>query len=206
MGAGCWAHAEAKGEKGMYTWDGLLKACRACEKCGLAATRKNVVIGEGNPHAKLMFIGEGPGQQEDEQGRPFVGKAGQLLTKMLAAIGLGREEVYIANVVKCRPPGNRVPTEEEIAACLNYLRNQVFLIRPKIIVCLGATAASTVIDKNFRITSQRGIWYTKKGYHIIATYHPAALLRDESRKREAWEDFKQIKKAYEALKTGINTY
>ena len=143
--------------------------------------------------ASLMFIGEGPGREEDLSGRPFVGAAGQLLDKMIAAIGMRREEVYIANIVKCRPPGNREPKEEEAKACLPYLRRQVYLIKPKIIVCLGATALRYVIDPNARITRVRGQWVERKGYWLIATYHPAALLRDPAKKYEAWEDFKRIR-------------
>lgn len=155
--------------------------------------RTNVVIGDGNRNADIMFIGEGPGQQEDLQGRPFVGPAGQLLDKMLKAIDLTREDVYIANIVKCRPPGNRDPHEDEQEACMNYLRYQLLLVRPKIIVCLGRIAAMAIIKPSFRITRERGSWIERKGYWITATYHPSALLRDEDKKRPAWEDFKAIK-------------
>jgi DNA polymerase len=173
------------------------QACLQCTKCRLSQGRNRVVFGEGNEQARIMFIGEGPGAEEDRQGRPFVGKAGQLLTKMLAAISLNREDVYIANVVKCRPPGNRVPLPDEIGACLDYLRVQVGTIRPEIIVCLGATAAKTVIDPSFRITRDRGKWIERKGYKMIATYHPAALLRDERKKVEAWEDLQRIRDEYQ---------
>ncbi len=179
----------------MLDWEQLERTCLACEKCPLAQGRQHVVFGAGNRHAKIIFIGEGPGQQEDEQGLPFVGKAGQLLTRMLASIELSREEVYIANIVKCRPPGNRVPTQEEETACLDFLRNQVLLIKPQIIVCLGATAARAIIDPGFRITQQHGQWFARKGYQLIATYHPAALLRDSSKKQEAWRDLKKIRQA-----------
>jgi DNA polymerase len=181
----------------MLQWEELIQTCESCTRCPLHQTRTNVVVGMGNPQADLMFIGEGPGRQEDLTGVPFVGKAGQLLDKMLEAIELNREEVYIGNVVKCRPPNNRDPLEIEKKACLNYLRNQVLLIRPKIIVCLGRIAAQTVIDPNFKITRERGKWIERKGYHLTATYHPSALLRDESKKRPAWEDFKAIKRKYE---------
>lgn len=164
-----------------------------CKKCDLHLNRKNVVFGEGNLNSKIMFVGEGPGQVEDDTGRPFVGPAGKLLDKMLCAIGLSREEVYICNIVKCRPPGNRIPTTHEMETCIPYLRNQVLLIRPKIIVCLGATAAKGIISKDFKITQQRGQWIERKGYNIIATFHPAALLRDESKKVLAWEDLKKIR-------------
>jgi len=170
-----------------------------CKRCRLAQRRKNVVFGEGNLNAKLMLIGEGPGEEEDNTGRPFVGKAGKLLDKMLEAINIKREEVYIANIVKCRPPNNRVPFDDEAESCIIYLRKQVAIIKPKIIVCLGSTAAKYVIDKNIRITRDRGIWYKKGDFHIIATFHPAALLRDESKKRLAWEDLKKIKAMYESF-------
>jgi DNA polymerase len=140
-----------------------------------------------------MFVGEGPGRSEDEAGRPFVGEAGRLLDKMLAAIGLDRKDVYIANIVKCRPPANRVPAEEEASACLPYLRAQFALIRPKVLVCLGATSAKYLYDADVRITRDRGVWRQKKGVWILPTYHPAALLRDPSKKREAWEDLKSLR-------------
>ena len=146
-----------------------------------------------------MFVGERSGRQEDLQGRPFVGPAGQLFDKMLAAIDLTRDDVYIANIVKCRPPRNREPKEEEARHCLPYLRRQVYLIRPKIIVCLGATALRYIIDRDARITKVRGQWYERKGYFLIATYHPAALLRDPKKKYEAWDDFKIIRDKLQEL-------
>lgn len=175
------------------SWEQLENACRNCMKCKLGATRNNIVIGVGNKNADIMLIGEGPGYYEDMQGEPFVGKAGQLLDKMLAAIGLDRNQVYIANIIKCRPPNNRDPEDEEINACINFLRCQLLLIKPKIIVCLGRIAAKTIIDKDFKITSQRGLWFPRKGYNIIATYHPSALLRDVEKKKDAWEDMKSIR-------------
>jgi len=183
----------------MLTWETLESACTSCVRCGLSKTRTNVVIGVGNRQADLMFIGEGPGYHEDMQGEPFVGAAGQLLDKMLAAIGLTRADVYIANIVKCRPPGNRDPLPEERLACLDYLRAQFILIKPKIIVCLGRIAAQALIDENFKITREHGLWYDRKGVSFMATYHPSALLRDESKKRPAWEDFKALRDRYEAL-------
>jgi DNA polymerase len=174
-------------------WENLKKQCSICNQCGLARNRKNVVIGEGNVNAALMFIGEGPGAEEDNTGRPFVGRAGQLLTKAIEAIGLRREEVYIANIVKCRPPNNRTPTNDEAKACIHFLRNQVLLIRPKIIVCLGATAMKHIIDPQAQISKIRGEWTERKGYWIMPTFHPAALLRDESKKILFWEDFKKIR-------------
>ncbi|MGE5593448.1 MAG: uracil-DNA glycosylase [Betaproteobacteria bacterium] len=171
----------------------LEKKCRACTNCDLRAGCTQVVFGEGNPHAKLMFVGEGPGQQEDIQGRPFVGAAGQLLDKILEAVGIRRDEVYIANVVKCRPPGNRLPTSDEAEACLPHLRAQIEAIRPKIIVCLGALATQTLIDKRARITRARGNWFKKDGIMYMPTFHPAALLRDETKKRPVWEDMKKVR-------------
>lgn len=174
-------------------WDGLKRVCQQCKRCPLAQRRTNVVFGEGNPNASLMFVGEGPGAEEDKTGRPFVGKAGQLLTRAIEAIELKREEVYIANIVKCRPPGNRVPTQDEAKTCIGYLRNQVALIKPKIIVCLGATAMKYIISQDAKISSIRGQWIQRKGYWLMATFHPAALLRDETKKVPFWKDFKEIR-------------
>ncbi|MBE6012321.1 uracil-DNA glycosylase [Anaeropeptidivorans aminofermentans] len=187
----------------MADWDTLYKACNTCGRCGLAKTRTNVVIGDGNKSADIMLIGEGPGYNEDQQGIPFVGNAGHLLDKMLSAIGLTREDVYIANIVKCRPPNNRDPEKSEREACIPYLRYQLQLVRPKIIVLLGRVAAQAIISPDFKITQQRGQWFEKKGIYFIATYHPSALLRDEDKKRPAWEDFKHIKLKYESLKKGV---
>ena len=175
------------------SWSSLLAEVRDCEKCGLCRGRMNVVPGEGDPNADLMFIGEGPGAEEDRQGRPFVGRSGELLTKMIHAIGLERSEVYICNVVKCRPPNNRQPTPEEMAACLPHLRGQVALVRPRVILLLGATAVAAVLGPDERITRCRGRWFERKGTHIIATYHPSALLRDPSKKRAAWEDLQSLR-------------
>ena len=185
----------------MRTWEELENMCLNCHKCPLSETRTNVVIGVGNRESDIMFIGEGPGQQEDLKGEPFVGAAGQLLDKMLSAINLDRTQIYIANIVKCRPPFNRDPEKGEQNACINYLRYQFLLIRPKIIVCLGRIAAQAIISPDFRITKSRGIWYNKKNCDIIATYHPSALLRDENKKRPAWEDFKSIRKKYDEVRS-----
>ena len=163
-----------------------------CRRCALAATRTNVVFGEGDPHAKLMFIGEGPGADEDRLGRPFVGKAGQLLDKMIAAMQFKREEVYIANVVKCRPPGNRVPTPDEAACCIGYLKRQIKFIRPQVIVLLGATAVSFLMDRREGITRLRGNWLEYEGIPVMPTFHPAYLLRQASAKKEAWHDLKMV--------------
>ncbi len=178
----------------------LMDTCMSCQKCGLASTRQNVAFGEGNLRAKIMFIGEGPGAEEDAQGRPFVGRAGRLLDKMLADTGLKREEVYIANIVKCRPPGNRVPTPEEAETCLPYLRNQVAIVRPKIIVCLGATAMTYCIDRTYKsIGPVRGKWFDRKGCKMMATYHPAALLRDPRKLDVVMEDFRSMKNLNDAI-------
>ena len=184
----------------MLSWHELESACRDCKNCPLHAERQNMVFGVGNREADLMFIGEGPGEQEDIQGIPFVGPAGMLLNDYLMAVGIKREEVYIANIVKCRPPRNRDPLEEEQEACIGYLRNQVQLIKPKIIVLLGRIAAKKILDPEFRITRQHGELYESKGIKFIATYHPSALLRDESKKAEAFLDFKKIANEYRSLK------
>lgn len=184
----------------MLSMDELSKAVKACRKCELYKNRTNTVLGEGSLNGKVMFIGEAPGADEDRQGKPFVGKAGQLLEKGLSALGFFREKnYYICNICKCRPENNRTPKEDEAEACLPYLRNQVAIIKPKIIVCLGATAARYVIDKEARITAIRGTWIERKGYHIIATFHPAALLRDESKKKLFWDDLKKIKAKYDEV-------
>lgn len=175
------------------SWPTLAQEVFACQRCRLCQTRTNVVLGEGNLHASLMLIGEGPGQQEDLTGRPFVGAAGQLLDKMLAAIGLTRDQVYICNIVKCRPPHNRVPEADERAACMAYLRQQVALVRPRVIVCLGSTPARELLGEEIRITRDRGVWHLRKGVWFMPTFHPAALLRDEDKKRPAWMDFQAIR-------------
>ena len=179
----------------MYdNWDDLKKSIAECKKCRLCTSRTNIVLGEGNINAKIMFIGEGPGADEDKQGLPFVGKAGQLMNKAFQALGINREEIYIANIVKCRPPSNRVPEEDETQACLNYLRNQVVLIKPEIIVLLGSTALKNILGKEYGITAVRGKWMEKNGIKYMPTWHPAALLRDENKKIEFWQDLKELKK------------
>ena len=179
----------------MYdNWDDLKKSIAECKKCRLCTNRTNIVLGEGNINAKIMFIGEGPGADEDKQGVPFVGKAGQLMNKAFQALGINREEIYIANIVKCRPPSNRVPEEDEAQACLNYLRNQVVLIKPEIIVLLGSTALKNILGKEYGITAVRGKWMEKNGIKYMPTWHPAALLRDENKKIECWQDLKELKK------------
>ena len=175
------------------SWDSLHAAIEACQQCELCRQIHNKVPGQGNGSADLMFIGEGPGAEEDLQGLAFVGAAGQLLTKMIAAIGMTREQVYICNVVKCRPPQNRVPLPEEAQACMPYLRAQFCLVRPRVIVLLGATAARAVLGDQLRITRDRGVWVERKGVWFMPTYHPAALLRGESKKRDAWHDLQAVK-------------
>ncbi|MFZ5986096.1 MAG: uracil-DNA glycosylase [Bacillota bacterium] len=183
----------------MYGWEELIKECTSCKKCDLGAGRTNIVIGRGNNDAPLLLVGEGPGEQEDIQGLPFVGAAGKLLDLLLKAVMIKEGQYYIANIVKCRPPGNRVPTDEEAENCLPYLRNQVLLIKPKIIVCLGGTSMKYIIDRNARITQVRGQWIERKGYWIMPTFHPAALLRDESKKILMWEDFKKVKQRLDII-------
>ena len=180
-------------------WEEMERAVSACDRCGLCRTRMHPAFGEGDRHAAIMLVGEGPGREEDLQGRPFVGPAGQLLDRMLAAVDLRREQVYITNIVKCRPPNNRNPEDAEAHACLPFLRRQFLLIRPKIIVCLGAVAARHLCDPSVRITRDRGKWWVKNGVRILPTYHPAALLRDEQKKRDAWLDFQSLREVYQQL-------
>ena len=171
----------------------LKQSCTNCQKCKLYTTRQNIVFGVGNENAKIMFIGEGPGGDEDRLGEPFVGKAGQLMNKAFDIVGIKREDVYIANIVKCRPPNNRDPEEDEIIACMDYLRNQVMIIKPKIIVLLGRIALQNILGKEYKITASRGKWVEKKGIMYMPTWHPAALLRDETKKIEFLKDLKIIK-------------
>ena len=170
-----------------------------CQRCGLCEKRQHVVFGGGNPQAEIMLIGEGPGQFEDEQGIPFVGPAGQLLDDMLEIIHLDRSKLYITNIVKCRPPGNRDPLATEQAACMDYLRQQTALIRPKIIVCLGRIAATALIREDFRITKEHGEWFQKGGIAMTAIYHPAALLRDQSKRPATFLDLKSIQQKIREL-------
>ena len=171
-------------------FDELRSECLKCTKCGLCQGRHNVVFGVGNPKAKVLFVGEGPGENEDLQGEPFVGRAGKLLDVMLDAVDLSRERnVYIANIVKCRPPQNRDPLPEEQEACIGWLRNQFAIMRPKIIVCLGRIAGMKLMDPNMKITRQHGQFVDKKGTLMMATLHPAALLRNPNQKPDAFNDF-----------------
>lgn len=179
----------------------LLPFALGCRRCNLRAGCRGVVFGEGNPSARLMLVGEGPGAREDELGRPFVGPAGQLLDRILAAVGFRREEVYITNTVMCRPPGNRTPAWEEIEACRPWLQRKIELIRPALLVALGRPAAQFFLGRDASITQVRGRWHTwgPAKVPVLPTYHPAALLRDPSKKRVVWEDFKEVRRAYDAL-------
>ncbi len=179
----------------------LAAGCRDCSRCGLRAGCRQVVFGAGNPRARLFLIGEAPGADEDRLGRPFVGAAGRLLTRILEAVGLNREEVYITNVVKCRPPGNRLPEAVEKEACLPYLWEQLSLIDPPLIVCLGAVAARTLVG-GASITRMRGRWHRLAERLVMPTFHPAALLRDPNKKRPVWEDFQQVAQYYRRLPEG----
>jgi len=163
-----------------------------CMRCKLHSTRHSIVFGDGNPKAELVFIGEGPGADEDEQGLPFVGRAGKLLTQMIEAMGLQRKDVYICNVVKCRPPGNRQPEEDEVRECSPFLMRQIDVIAPKVIVCLGATAAKTLLQTNRGISQFRGEWLEFRGRKLMATYHPAYLLRNPPAKSEVWKDLQKV--------------
>ena len=175
------------------SWELFYDQVQRCGMCPLGRTATHKVPGQGNPESPLMLIGEGPGQQEDEQGLAFVGPAGQLLTRMLASVGIDREKVYIANIVKCRPPHNRVPEPAEAEACMLHLRIQTALVRPKVIVLLGSTAARYTLDPEIRITRARGLWTQRKGVWMLPTFHPSALLHDESKKRDAWTDMKALR-------------
>ena len=181
-------------------FESLKQECLACRKCGLCETRHNVVFGMGSPTAEVMFIGEGPGENEDLQGEPFVGRGGKLLDDMLELIDLDRHKnVYIANIVKCRPPQNRDPLNTEQDACIGYLRNQAALIRPKIIVCLGRIAAMRIIKEDFKITKEHGQWFEKSGVQMMALFHPAAILRDPRRRPETFEDLKRIQQKIQEI-------
>ena len=173
-------------------WEVLERECRQCRECSLCQTRNSVVFGVGNPQAEIMLVGEGPGANEDAQGIPFVGKAGQFLDDMLAIIGLDRTKVYIANIVKCRPPGNRDPLNVEQDACIGYLLRQIALIQPKIIVSLGRIAAMRLINDKFRITKEHGVWFDVNGVRMMAIYHPSALLRDPGKRPETFDDLKAL--------------
>ncbi|MEL4106465.1 uracil-DNA glycosylase [Oscillospiraceae bacterium WX1] len=180
----------------MPSWEELEKACQTCKKCALYETRTNVVFGVGSREADVLFVGEGPGEQEDLKGEPFVGRAGQLLDDMLKIINLDRHKnIYIANIVKCRPPKNRDPLNTEQDACMDYLRAQFALLTPKIVVCLGRIAAYRLIGEDFKISRDHGKWFDKNGTRFMALYHPAALLRDPRRRPETFVDLKTLEQA-----------
>ena len=181
------------------TLEDFREAIKDCQKCSLAETRTHFVFGEGNPKANLMLIGEAPGRDEDLKGEPFVGRAGQLLDKILAAIGFKREEVYIGNILKCRPPGNRDPLPEEVTLCLPYLLHQIEIIKPKIILTLGRISTQVLLKTNAPLSRLRGKVHDFNGIAVVATYHPAALLRNPQWKRPAWEDVQQLRRIYDEI-------
>lgn len=183
----------------MDSWEALKRECAGCRRCELGRTRKNLVFGVGNENADIMLIGEGPGEQEDLQGVPFVGPAGQLLDVMLKIIDLDRTKVYIANIVKCRPPRNRDPLPDEQAACIGWLQRQIDLVRPRIIVFLGRIAAQAFIKSDFRITREHGQWFDVMGRPAMAIYHPSALLRDPSKRPETFVDLKHLQQEIQKL-------
>lgn len=181
------------------TLETLRQQCAECTKCPLCATRTNVVFGTGNPDATILFVGEGPGRSEDESGVPFVGQAGKMLDNYLTAVGLRREDVFIANIVKCRPPQNRDPLPEEQDCCADWLEQQMSIINPKIVVCLGRISAKRLIDPDFKVTVQHGEVFEREGYKILGTFHPSALLRNPANKAPALEDFKTLAALHAAL-------
>lgn len=177
----------------------LKESIKNCEKCKLCKTRTNIVLGTGDNNAKIMFIGEGPGADEDKEGLPFVGKAGKLMNFALEGIGINRDSLYITNIVKCRPPQNRDPESDEIEACIEYVKNQIGIIKPKIIVLLGKIALQNILGSEYKITSSRGKWLEKDGIMFMPTWHPAALLRDENKKIQFWQDLELVKNKAEEL-------
>lgn len=182
----------------MITWEELEKSCKGCTKCELHRTRTNVVFGAGDRNAKVMFIGEAPGENEDLNGTPFVGRAGKLFDRYLDAVGIDRDSVYIANMLKCRPPKNRDPLPSEQDMCIDYLREQVRLIHPKMIVCLGRISAMRLIKPDFKITKEHGVWFERNGYEICAVFHPSLLLRDPRKREDMLTDMKAIKAKLDA--------
>ncbi len=188
------------GFEGIKDLDALRQAVLRCEQCTLRQGAKGVVFGDGNPKARIMFVGEGPGKTEDDTGKPFVGRAGRLLDFMLNSHGFSRAEVFIGNIVKCRPPGNRLPSNEEVQACLPNLKAQIKIIRPQIIVLLGALSSQTLIDPGIRVTKDRGRWFEKEGINYLVTFHPAAVLRDEAGKKPLMlEDFRSLRSKFQQL-------
>ena len=187
----------------MDSWENLKRDCAACRGCSLCETRHNLVFGTGNEKAQIMLIGEGPGEQEDKQGIPFVGPAGHLLDDMLQMIDLDRSKVYIANIVKCRPPGNRDPLGVEQDACWQWLERQIALVQPRIIVCLGRIAAMKIRKEDFRITREHGQWFDIDSRRVMATFHPSALLRDQSKRPDAFMDLRALRKEIKAVCDGV---
>ncbi|MFQ6079997.1 MAG: uracil-DNA glycosylase [Thermodesulfobacteriota bacterium] len=196
LGAEFFSRSTKKGPHPQSTLAEVKRELGECTRCKLHLTRRHIVFGEGSEKAQLVFIGEGPGEDEDQQGRPFVGKAGQLLTRIINAIGLRREEVYITNIIKCRPPRNRNPQQEEIATCEPFLNKQLEIIQPKIICALGTFATQTLLKTDEKISHLRGRFFSCRGIKVMPTYHPAFLLRNPHKKREAWEDMKKIQEEY----------
>lgn len=188
----------------MVSWEELERQCSSCQKCELCKIRNNVVFGVGNRNARIMFIGEAPGEQEDLQGEPFVGPAGKLLDDMLSIIDLDRDSCYIANIVKCRPPNNRDPFEEERNACIDFVRKQTMLVNPQVIVCLGSVAAKAIIDPQYRISKSHGYWVSRNDVWITAIYHPSALLRDPYKRPVTFEDLLDIRKRLDKMKRYID--
>lgn len=189
----------------MRSWDELISTCESCCECELHKTRTNCVFGSGSREAKLMFVGEAPGEKEDLSGKPFVGAAGKLLDKYLEAVGISRDDVYITNILKCRPPKNRDPLPAEEAACIGYLREQTLLIKPKLIVCLGRISAKKLINPDFKITEEHGKWFRKGQYLMTAVYHPALLLRDPHKKEAMFTDMKEIKRILDSNISYVDT-
>ncbi len=190
---------EGEGYPDIKDYRQLQELARGCQRCVLRSTCRQVVFGAGSREARIMFVGEGPGKDEDEQGIPFVGRAGQLLDKILAAAEFNRPKVYITNVVKCRPPGNRLPNPDELKACRPFLEAQIRILNPRLIICLGSAATQAIIDPKARITQVHGRWFAREGIKMMGTFHPAALLRNPNYKRPAWEDFKLIRDEYQKL-------
>ncbi len=189
-----WKPSRSDSWQGINDLDGLRAQVIQCSDCELRKGAKGVVFGDGNPAARILMVGEGPGQNEDNTGKPFVGRAGQLLDSIFHLVGLSRDDVFITNIVKCRPPGNRLPSPPEVAACLPHLQAQIRIIQPKIIVLLGALASQTMIDSSIRVTRDRGKWFEKDGISHLVTFHPAAVLRDEANKKKlVLEDFRSLK-------------
>jgi uracil-DNA glycosylase family 4 len=186
-----------EGKRERLTLDGIRQELGDCTRCRLHEGRNQLVFGAGDPHARLVFVGEGPGREEDLQGKPFVGRAGELLTRIIEAIDLTREEVYIANIIKCRPPNNRNPRPDEIQTCLPFLLKQLEAIKPRIICCLGTFAAQTLLGSEERISALRGRFHAYQGAKLMPTYHPAFLLRNPQFKKDVWEDMKRIREEYQ---------